>query len=109
MAERSRVPQRGVRKRGVFDDSGRWTAHRKAAVLKEIFAGELSVTEACARWELSLEDRGCTPTLHRTRSRPRRRKRSRNPSLFPRPVLIACPPGRADYRFLAETSCALAR
>ena len=56
MAERLRVPQRGVRKRGVFDDSGRWTAHRKAAVLKEIFAGELSVTEACARWELSLEE-----------------------------------------------------
>jgi transposase-like protein len=40
----------------VPDNSGRWTPHRKAAVLKEIAAGELSVSEACARWELTLEE-----------------------------------------------------
>jgi hypothetical protein len=56
MAARSHVPERGVRKRAVLDDSGRWTSHRKVAVLKEIAAGKLSVAEACARWELSLEE-----------------------------------------------------
>jgi hypothetical protein len=37
-------------------ETGRWTAHRKAAVLKEIAAGELSVSEAMSRWDLSLEE-----------------------------------------------------
>ena len=36
--------------------SGRWTPHRKAAVLKAIRAGELSVSEAMSRWELTLEE-----------------------------------------------------
>jgi transposase-like protein len=42
--------------RALLDYSGRWTPLRKAAVLKEIAAGELSVAEACRRWELSLEE-----------------------------------------------------
>ena len=38
------------------EQGGRWTPRRKRLVLEAIFAGELSVTEACARWDLSLEE-----------------------------------------------------
>jgi transposase-like protein len=48
--------ERWTRKRAVLDETGRWTPHRKAAVLREIVAGELSVSEACRRWDLSLEE-----------------------------------------------------
>lgn len=38
------------------EQGGRWTPRRKRLVLQAIVAGELSVSEACARWEISLEE-----------------------------------------------------
>lgn len=58
------------------DDTVRWVPSRKAAVLKAIQDGRISLEAACARWRLSIEelrlwqramDRVGTPALRVTR------------------------------------------
>lgn len=58
------------------DDTVRWVPSRKAAVLRAINEGHISLDEACRRWRLSLEeiqlwqravDRVGTPGLRVTR------------------------------------------
>jgi hypothetical protein len=37
-------------------DTARWVPRRKAAVVKAIADGRISLEEACARWNLSMEE-----------------------------------------------------
>ncbi|OYQ31193.1 hypothetical protein CHU93_04950 [Sandarakinorhabdus cyanobacteriorum] len=37
-------------------DTVRWVPRRKAAVVKAIAEGRISLDEACARWRLSIEE-----------------------------------------------------
>lgn len=38
------------------DDTVRWVPRRKAAVLRAIADGRISLEDACARWRLSVEE-----------------------------------------------------
>ena len=38
------------------DDTVRWVPSRKAAVLKAIDSGDISLESACSRWRLSIEE-----------------------------------------------------
>jgi transposase-like protein len=38
------------------ENVGRWTAHRKAAVVKAVNAGEVTREEICGRYQISIEE-----------------------------------------------------